>query len=178
MHSASDWGSPGSWGFSCYFLMPRVDTCEEEATLQRGTVKGWGKRNRKAPLCLLDRRVLMGFVLKFIFKKGKCVIYIGQKTPTLTGENTGGVGSERDFCTSGRAWLTSLTVSTRFLSKVWSPVRHKPLWFGPGQGGCSAGEGDLQTISLRVGWGEKAGQLVELLLITHTLIPADLGNNL
>lgn len=83
VHSASDWGSPGSWGFSCYFLMPGVDTCEE-VTLQRGTVEGWGKRNWKAPLCHLDCRVLMGFVLNFILKKGKCVIYIGGKNPTLT----------------------------------------------------------------------------------------------
>lgn len=79
VHSASDWGSPGSWGFPCYFLMPRVDTCEEEVTLQRGTVEGWGKQNWKALLCLLDCRVLMGFVLKFIFKKQKCIIYIGEK---------------------------------------------------------------------------------------------------
>lgn len=36
--------------FSCSFLMPRVDTCEEEVRLQRGTVEGCRKQNWK-PLC-------------------------------------------------------------------------------------------------------------------------------
>lgn len=43
VHGASGWSSPGSWEFSCYFLMPSVDTCEEEVILKRGTVEGWRK---------------------------------------------------------------------------------------------------------------------------------------
>lgn len=121
----------------------------------------------------------MGFVLNFIFKKGKSVIDIGEKSPALTGENTGGLGlKECDFCTSGRAWLTSLTVSACFLSNAWSPVGHKPLWFGPGQGDAvpMVLSGAPSAKPLPVGW-QGSRQLLELLM-THTVIPADLRNNL
>ena len=70
-------------GISSYLFLPRVDTCEEGATLQRVTSEGWGKQNWKAPLRLLDHDILMGFVLNFTFKKGKesgLFIY-GKKKP-------------------------------------------------------------------------------------------------
>lgn len=55
-------------GVSSHLFLPGAGTCEEDATMQRVTLEGWGKQNWRAPLLLLlDREVLLGFVLNFTF---------------------------------------------------------------------------------------------------------------
>lgn len=131
-------------GIFLLLLMPRVDTCEEEVTLQRGTVEGWGKQNWK-PLCLLDCRVLMDFVLNFIFKTAKSVVYIGEKSPTATGENTGGFGAEGMCFLYLRKGLLNFPHCVCLCSVQGLVSCSPPLWARPR--GCSphrAAEGHLQ----------------------------------
>jgi len=40
-------GSPRPWVFLLNPLLPRADTCEEDVTMQRVALEGWGKQNWK-----------------------------------------------------------------------------------------------------------------------------------